>query len=892
MWTVALSQLRTQPRRYISVVLAILIGTMFLAASFLVSSTGQATLRTTLGNSYSSADLVVLPAESDSSAAEVSASAAFPALAGTAAKPGPLGTVDGVAEAYAMQVTWATLEAGAGAAQGSGPAGGGRATVLPVPRDSTLLPVTLTTGSFPVPGDARGVTLDTATAERLGVEVGEAVTLRGGAFDSRAEATVTGLTAVSPDPLLSGGAQLWAGEPTVTTLTTPPAGSATGTGDDTDYTSPGYSPHVLLRLADGADPAAVAAAAASVLAAEKVPAEVTTPDDAARAALADAGGGIDVFGWILGGFAALALLVTALVIANTFQVLVAQRTRDLALLRTLGSTTGQVRASVLLEALAVGLVGSVLGVLLAVAVTAGLVALVRPMFDLPTLTFAVDPVGLAITVLVGVLVTLVAALAPALAATRVSPLQALRPAEEVTARSRAGVVRTVIGAVLALGGTALMLKGAFQPEPVAAIGGGMLSFIGVLLLASLFVPAAVSGAAVLARPAGIPGRLAGLNATRHRSRTAATASALLIGTTLVALFLTGGRTAQEQTSQALDKAYPVDLVIALPAGGDAAEATARVAAVADVDAAAAAVPVGFTENGSPVLAVSGQALRDVVAELPADQEARLGTPGTVLVPDWVEGGQIRATVRGTAQTLEPVRGGSLDSGVYLDDADLRAAGWDGTPGTAPTGATTDADRAAGVDRADVGVQSQVLVDLGDVPVSALQGLTESVRAAAGPEAEIRDGGAGTRSLYAQIIDAMLWIVVALLAVSVLIALIGVANTLSLSVIERTRENALLRALGLTRGGLRTMIAVESVLIAAVAALLGCVLGVFYGWAGSQLILGDLVSEGAGTALVRPTVPWPELALIVLVAALAGLAASLLPARRAANLSPVEGLAAV
>ncbi|MCR8676092.1 FtsX-like permease family protein [Micrococcus sp. HG099] len=139
---------------------------------------------------------------------------------------------------------------------------------------------------------------------------------------------------------------------------------------------------------------------------------------------------------------------------------------------------------------------------------------------------------------------------------------------------------------------------------------------------------------------------------------------------------------------------------------------------------------------------------------------------------------------------------------------------------------------------------------------------------------------------------MLWIVVGLLAVSVLIALIGVANTLSLSVIERTRENALLRALGLTRGGLRGMIAIESVLIAAVAALLGCVLGVFYGWAGSQLILGELVETVGRGGTVRPAIPWLELALVVGVAALAGLAASLLPARRAARLSPVAGLATV
>ena len=186
-------------------------------------------------------------------------------------------------------------------------------------------------------------------------------------------------------------------------------------------------------------------AAAAVLAQEGVAASVTTPDEAVRDTLADAGGGTDVFGWVLGGFAALALLVTALVIGNTFQVLVAQRTRDLALLRTIGATTAQVRASVLTEAAVVGVVGSVLGAGLAVAIVAGVAAAAREMLDLPFLTFGLHPAGLAVSVAVGVAVTVLAALAPAVAATRVAPLEALRPKDEVTAGSRGGRVRAAIG---------------------------------------------------------------------------------------------------------------------------------------------------------------------------------------------------------------------------------------------------------------------------------------------------------------------------------------------------------------------------------------------------------------------------------------------------------------
>jgi len=137
---------------------------------------------------------------------------------------------------------------------------------------------------------------------------------------------------------------------------------------------------------------------------------------------------------------------------------------------------------------------------------------------------------------------------------------------------------------------------------------------------------------------------------------------------------------------------------------------------------------------------------------------------------------------------------------------------------------------------------------------------------------------------------MLLVVTGLLAVSVLIALIGVANTLSLSTIERTRENSLMRALGLTRRGLRTMLATEAVLIAGIAALLGSALGVFYGWMGAESLLGNLVAEGSAAGRLVPTVPWLELAAVVAVAVVAGLLASVGPSRRAARLSPVEGLA--
>lgn len=874
MLKIALSQLRAHPRRYVSVVLAILIGTLFLAASFVVSSSAQATLRTSLGATYANADLVAVPGTTDYSG-DTAAETSLSRLTGTAEEPGPLGQVEGVAEAYAAEMDYVELTGTPESANAG--AGGEYAALSPLPQQADLAGTSLAEGRFPEAGSGEAgsgeVAVDTATASRLGLQIGSEFSLSSGMDQAEpVEVTVVGLTEPSPDPRLSSLPQAWASQSLVAQL----RGSASA---DQEYTP--YASAVLFRLAEGADAGAVQQRLQSLLEAEGVSATVSTPDEAVRAELASSSGGTDVFAWVLGGFAALALLVTALVIANTFQVLVAQRTRELALLRTLGASKAQVRRSVLIEGLLVGLIGAVLGTVLAVGLAFTVISLLRGPLNLPTLTFGADPVQLLIAVGVGVLVAVAASLAPAVAATRVSPLQALQPTPEVTAGSRAGVVRTVLGAVLFFGGTALMLWGAFGQSPLPAIGGGMLSFIGMLMLAAVFVPPAVSAAGLLARPAGIPGRLAAVNAVRHRSRTASTAAALLIGTTLVALFLVGGRTAQVSTDAALDTEFPLDVTVSLTADVDAEAAAQRVGGLDQVQAVTVATPVGTTANGTTVYAVEAEQLRQVISNLPGDGMSRLGDEGTLLAPSWA-GQSITVQVAGQERSFSTVGASGLDSEVYLSTADAEAMGWDGAAASGP-----------GEDGAGTQEAPRLLVATAqDVPVTDLQGLTQQIAEAAEVDPGSVSGGAPMRALYAQIIDTMLWIVVALLAVSVVIALIGVANTLSLSAIERTRENALLRALGLTKGGLRTMIALEAVLIAAVAAALGCALGVLYGWAGSQLLLGELMGNVGRGTLVAPAIPWLELLAVVAVAALAGLAASVMPSRRATRMSPVEGLAAV
>jgi putative ABC transport system permease protein len=839
MLRLALSQVRDQPRRYLAVLLAIAVGVMFLAASLLVGSSTTATLRNSLAADFSSADLVVLADD--------------PATLAAAAEDA---AVDGVAEAYPHRTTALGVQRPTGTeGQGTWSPSADFALLANLPDDSGLIPNALLSGALPTGPDE--VTLDDRTAAEYGLAPGDTLTLllpQASGGEAPREVTITGILQASADPGQAMTVQLRGAEALV-------AEAAAGF----DGAAPGPD-FLLLAL----DPGASLTGVQSTLDATLAPGtSVLTPDDAAHERLEGATG--LPLALALGSFAAIALLVTGLVIANTFTVLVAQRSRELALQRVVGATRRQVRGAVFAEAAVVGTLGSVAGLVAAVALVAGGVAVIASQPAYRFATFGMDWSAVAIGLGVGVLLTLVASAAPALRATRVSPLEAMRPAPEASLGTRPGLVRLAIGGLLAAGGTALMVWAAFQQELAPAIAGGAASFVGVLLLAALFVPGVVSGAGALAAPTGVPARMARVNAVRNPGRTAATAAALLIGTTLVALMLTGGRTLQQSGLEMLGSANPVDLEVVLeaedgPLGPVAAvEAATAVAALDGVDSAAVLTPAGLTENGTPVFAASPAAVNAVLQQgSPALAEGR------VLVPGWVEGATLAITGATGSVELEAVRTGSSSFPPVIALADAAALGG--------TDTSSDGARPMLWVRADAGTSLDDVTDL-----------VAAVAVAAGVEGWQVSGALPERLMYQQIIDVMLLVVTGLLAVSVLIALIGVANTLSLSTIERTRENSLMRALGLTRKGLRTMLATEAVLIAGIAALLGSALGVFYGWMGAESLLGDMILGGTEARLV-PTVPWLELAGVVAVAVIAGLLASVGPSRRAAKLSPVEGLA--
>ncbi|WP_434993945.1 FtsX-like permease family protein [Arthrobacter sp. Ld5] len=852
MLQVALAQVRVHARRFLAVGVAVVLGVAFLSATLMVGATTTASLQESVGASYARADLVVAAQDGGSVPAGMTAG---------------LAPVPGVDAAYGLERSYAQLTTGAQTSL----------AVLSTTAPPQLENAVVTAGSYPsAPGH---VALDEASAARLDVVPGDTV-----ALDADAPATspghaltVTGLTEPSTDPALAGAVQVLA-SPTV--VREPNDG-------ETVFRS------VQLALTAGADPGEVRAAVSSVVDAASseagVPLVVRTAEEQTVADVADFSNGSDVLTAVLLAFAAVAVLVAGLVVSNTFAVLVAQRTRELALLRCIGAERRQIRTAVLVEAAIVGLVSSVLGVLLATGLMGALVAVARQTEYGSFAVLAVPLSAVAAGIAVGTLMTLLAALVPARAATRVAPLAALRPAAPPVAGSGSGRVRLASGLVAVFVGGGLLLLGALSAALLPAVAGGAVSFLGVLLLAPLFVPRSVAAVGRIARPLGVPGVLASLNAVRDPARTTASSAALMIGVTLVTMMMVGAQTSRTSFERELDQTFSVDLEVSGTGTGSAAPdgTPPRVdrATLLTVDGVRTAVeltPVmltGAEDGGQVVYAVDPAELADVLRSEATLSDGMVLAPRTWTQPEvTLEGGTGPATLPVTA-----VDGAFFQPLITTDTAARLGGTPDDALSTYLGAAGEPAAETAGLTLADhLGTAFWLGLDDAADAASVTDIQARIVEVTGVSEYQVT-GAALERAAYNQVIDVLLLIVTALLAVAVLIALIGVANTLSLSVLERRRETSLLRALGLTRGQLRGMLAVEAVLMAGVAALLGTGLGTLYGWLGVQSALG-------GMAPVSPDVPVGQLAAVLAVAVGAGLLASVLPARRAARLSPVAGLA--
>lgn len=564
-------------------------------------------------------------------------------------------------------------------------------------------------------------------------------------------------------------------------------------------------------------------------------------------------------------FASIAIFVSVLVIANTFAILFAQRVRDFALLRCVGATRRQVVRSVRREAAAVGVLASLTGLLVGVGLGYGLIALINALAPTATMGAAGLPTlwllgGFA----VGMVVTMVASWLPTRRVVRVSPLAALRPDAAVDVHTATGLVRLALAALLLVAGLGLLGVAMIQDSTALLVVGGGSMFAGVLLFGPVLVPRLIRLTGALLGPAG---RLATMNAVRNPRRSATTTASLLVGVTLTTAVLTGLATARAALDEERDKQHPLDAALTLPGkpvGADLADLldqvrrTSGVAQAIAVDGAAAQV-AGLDEP-IPVLTAPAAA-----------QVARDGGAFARVPP-----GEIRldfGAFRKDELGFQPgdrvmVRAGDRRAQLQV----VAGAGWGRVGVVAPeTLATlTDFPEPQAI---------WIRASSGADPIRLVGDLDEL----ADPAGARVDNQLQARETEDQELRVLTWSVLGLIGIAVVIALIGIANTLGLSVLERAREHAMLRALGLTRRQLRRMLAAEAVLLSVVATLFGTVIGVGFAWAGYETFMTRVLSDAT------MQVPWLSLGVVVLIAALAGLVASVLPARRAVRVTPAEGL---
>ena len=619
---------------------------------------------------------------------------------------------------------------------------------------------------------------------------------------------------------------------------------------------------LLVKAAAGTDPQVLADHLKTVVKGADENAAVSTAS-ATRDKVADSmTAGFDATKYMLWGFAAISVLVGMIIIANTFNILLAQRRRQIGLLRAIGASGAQVRRRFVAEALLLGVIGSVAGIVLGTAVAAA------ALWWLGQLHWgiAVPPVDLTIAFGVGVIATLIAAIAPSLRAMRVSPMEALQAVPTEARSKRITRTRYLVCGFFALVGVGLSVAGFVvqQNNIVWGLGAGMALTIAVLGGAPIYVPWLLRGLGRLFGFTGPTFRLAAANGARNPQRAAATATALMLAVGLVVTLQVGVATMRSTALNGLEARYPIDVTVSSFGPSIPDEVVAKLKALDDVAAAEPIPGVALSSDSPIVRAIApGDAMRTVApnATLPVVDDTVV-----LMTADEASGVKDGATLtltgaNGTRLTLKVVTSHFAVGGAIVSPANLARLG---TPAvTSVWLKLTDPAKVAGTMRAYQQLQL-------------------------GSEYHV-DGSAVQAATIGEIINMLLITMSALLGVAVLVSLVGVANTLGLSVIERKQESALLRALGMQRGKLRLMLLLEALLLAVVATVIGVLAGAFFGWLGSSTAF-MMIPRTAGQGLVYSIDPWWTIGLLVIILACAVLA-SVLPGRRAALATPTEALAA-
>ncbi|MEU4557735.1 ABC transporter permease [Actinoplanes sp. NPDC023936] len=702
------------------------------------------------------------------------------------------------------------------------------------------------------PETAGEIAMNATTAELSGYRIGDTVPVL--TQQPKREFTLVGIWGYTGDRDSIGGTQEVA-------FTTPVAQELM-LGEKDVFTS------VTVETADGVSPAELRDSLTPALGAGYV---VKTGDDLAKESSASIKEGLGFFNQILLGFAGIALFVGVFLILNTFSIVVAQRTRELALLRAIGASRRQVINSVLVEAVVVGLIASVLGLAAGIGAGAGLGYLFGSLggggLDLA-------PVGVPLSAViasfvVGLVVTVVAAVLPALRASRIAPVAAM---QDVATPDRPLTRISMSGGVVTAAGAAALGVGLFADAGDADLwlifGGVFVTFIGVALLTPLISKPVVS---LLGRifSWSVPGRLGRLNSGRNPRRTAITAAALMVGIALV----TGVTVVMDSAKSSLKAEAARILKAQIMISGDQngpRPPTYDPAVITDT----AEIPGVRAAAGlyNDLVAVGGEREYVAASEDLATLAQAYGSSAATLRDDQIAVSAPQATESGwqvgTPVTIQTSRGEEHTYTVSLIFAENTLPGSIILPGAAIK---------------DFGITQPVFgfVRLDDgVPVSAVLPQVKALLADS-PEVSATDQQTWVDGQAAQF-DQIITMIQILLGLAILIAVLGVVNTLALSVLERTRELGLLRAVGLGRAQTMRMVTVEAVVISVFGALLGVAVGAGMGSAVARALENDGISE--------IVLPWGRMGTYLGLAALVGVVAAVAPAIRAARLNILNAIA--
>ena len=841
MFRTTLANLSRRKLRMLATSLAVLLGVMFTSGTLVLTDSLSSTFGNLFSDVYANTSAVVRSSDKVNGGFQVSAGASrgslSDALIPKVERADGVAGVDGNVQGY-TQVIKSNHKALGNPNQGPPTMGSNW------PSDLALSPYRLVSGHAPRTADE--IVTDISTARDAGYSIGSKVPLL--TPTGRVTKTLVGLTKF--------GHADSAGGSTMVQYTFAEAQRVLAMKGKID--------HISVRAAPGVTQIQVVH---NIEALHLSHTEVVTGLEASKQLKKQATSFLSFFSIFLLVFAAIALLVGAFIIANTFSILIAQRTRELALLRAIGASARQVLASVIAEAAVVGVIASTIGLGLGYLIATVLQDLMMRGSSLASGT-RLSPRTVIASFVIGIGITVLSALLPARKAARVPPVTAMRDAAlEDQSHGRA---RSIIGAIL-LAIAAFALVGAAKSHTAALVGlGALAGLAGAVVFGPALAGAIARASRLLVRRQGMAGHLGVENVLRNPRRTASTASALMIGATLVCAISVFAASAVASINDLVDTGFSGDVVVTSTGNGIPLNDIHKITASPDV-AKIAAMQFGAVTldgQGMVVSASDPKALNALVnMDVTQGSVADLG-PADIAVSaplakqrSWKIGSRLQAhLLDGSSPTLT-VRA------IYRNKLVAQDA-------LASTAAIKGSLVSPVAQIAFVQATSSVS------PTTLAHHLDALLKA--NPTAKVQTNAAFKKSSAAQM-DTFLNIVYAMLLLAVFIAFIGIVNTMALSILERTRELGLLRAVGMTRRQLRVTVRIEALLIAMTGTIIGLVLGTAIG---SALIK----SLGPDQALTGFAIPWGRLIVVLVAGVLVGLVAALLPARRATRLDPLDALA--